>query len=182
MSIRSLVERGANCFYSSLDHVTDLIEAKQPENVKVREAKPRVAVKVVSVTLGWLSHFGVYKNETAKNYFEGMDLLLLGRVEILKSGLDIWDSTHKLKTLYNDYFKSDTISGTWSKIRETNRRHTLKFIKNIATLASGTTGLVFGVRGKKAPALLTLGLGTTALGCVVAEHYDDRPAGESKAS
>lgn len=240
MSIRSLVERGANCFYSSLDHVTDLIEAKQPENVKVREAKPRVAVKVVSVTLGWLSHFGVYKNETAKNYFEGMDLLqapldllsnvkkvfdfvlkkqtinnvrahvvelaaklttntrdimrslklvsdkdnskLLGRVEILKSGLDIWDSTHKLKTLYNDYFKSDTISLTWSKIRGTDRRHTLKFIKNVATLASGTTGLVFGVRGKKAPALLTLGLGTTALGCVVAEHYNDRPGCDAKAS
>ena len=221
MSLRSIVEKGTNCLHSSIDPVVDL-----------REAKPRVLVKVGSVALGWLSHFGVYKNESVKNYLEGMDLLqapldlltnikkvfeailskdtvvnakdrtvelaaklttnvrdilrslkivsdkdnskLLGRVEIAKSGFDVWDSSNKIKCAYNDHFKGATLCGTFTLIKNAQRKHSLKLLKNVTTFASGATGLVFGFKGKKAPALLSLTLGTTALGCVVSEHFMEK--------
>ena len=221
MSLRSIVEKGTNCLHSSIDPVVDL-----------KDAKPRVLVKVGSVALGWLSHFGVYKNESVKNYLEGMDLLqapldlltnikkvfetilskdtainakdrivelaaklttnvrdilrslkivsdkdnskLLGRVEIAKSGFDVWDSSNKIKCAYNDLFKGTTHRDTMSKIWNAPRKHSLKLLKNVTTFASGATGLVFGFKGKKAPALLSLTLGTTALGCVVSEHFMEK--------
>jgi hypothetical protein len=221
MSLRSIVEKGTQCLHSSIDPVVDL-----------KEAKPRVLVKVGSVALGWLSHFGVYKNESVKNYLEGMDLLqapldlltnikkvfesilskntvqnakertvelaaklttnvrdilrslklvsgrdsskLLGRFEIAKSGFDVWDSTNKIKSAYNDHFKGTTHCETFTKIKDAPRKHSLKLLKNVTTFASGATGLVFGFKGKKAPALLSLTLGTTALGCVVSEHFMEK--------
>lgn len=221
MSLRSIVEKGTQCLHSSIDPVVDL-----------KDAKPRVLVKVGSVALGWLSHFGVYKNESVKNYLEGMDLLqapldlltnikkvfesilskntvqnakertvelaaklttnvrdilrslklvsgrdsskLLGRFEIAKSGFDVWDSTNKIKSAYNDHFKGKTHYETFTKIKDAQRKHSLKLLKNVTTFASGATGLVFGFKGKKAPALLSLTLGTTALGCVVSEHFMEK--------
>jgi len=228
MSLRSVVETGAKCLQTSIDPVVDL-----------RESKPRVLVKVGSVGLGWLSHFGLYQNESLKSYLEGMDLLqapldlltnikkvfeaivakdsvqnakdsvqnakdravelasklttnvrdilrslklvsdrdnskLLGRVEIAKSGLDVWDSTNKIKCAYNDYFKGSNCRNTLRNIWNAPRKQSLALLKNVTTFATGATGLVFGFKGKKAPALLSLTLGTTALGCVVSEHFMEK--------
>jgi hypothetical protein len=221
MSLSSIVEKGTTCLNSSIGPVVDL-----------KDAKPRVLVKVGSVALGWLSHFGVYKNESVKNYLEGMDLLqapldlltnikkvfeailskdtvqnakertvelaaklttnvrdilrslklvsdrdsskLLGRLEIAKCGFDVWDSTNKIKSAYNDHFKGSTHRDTFTKIKNASSEQSRKLLKNVTTFASGTTGLVFGFKGKKAPAILSLSLGTIALGCVVSEHFMEK--------
>lgn len=196
MSLRLVVEKGANCLHNSIDPVVDL-----------KDSKPRVLVKVGSVGLGWLSHFGLYQNESLKSYLEGMDLLqapldlltnikkvfeaivskdsvqnakdravelasklttnvrdilrslklvsdrdnskLLGRVEIAKSGLDVWDSTNKIKCSYNDHFKGLNCLATLGKIWNAPRKDSLKLLKNVTTFASGATGLVLGLKGKR---------------------------------
>lgn len=108
-------------------------------------------------------------------FTESENPALMGKVEIIKSSLDMTSSFADLKKAYESIPKGE-IRKYGENVAKTSKgiQSLVKIIKNIATFVLGSFGIVSAFKGRKPSGGLQLGVASVAVACSVANHYISR--------